>query len=113
MRLKTYLIEIDDSTFKDMNKGVYKGKKFWSGVYSLRKKDVVQTATYELAKDNDFSHNFYIKPKYVKMIDDGSALFFWVDFNGKLNADWHINIGDNKSRAVILKQIERIIKITK
>jgi len=113
MRLFKYLNEIDASTFKDMNKGVYKGKKFWSGVYSFRKNDIVSTTTYEEAEKNDFHHSFYIKPKLVKEIADGEAMFFWVDFTGKLNADWHINIGDNKSRAVILKKIKKKIKITK
>lgn len=113
MRLNKYLKEIDKSVFKDMNKGVYKGKKFWSGVYSLKTNDIISTTTYEEAENNDFHHSFYIKPPIVKKIADGEAIFFWVDFNGKLNADWHINIGDNKSRAGILKKIEKKIKITK
>jgi len=113
MRLKKYLTEIDASVFKDMNKGVYKGKKFWSGVYSLRKNNIVSTTTYEEAEKNDFHHSFYIKDNLIKEIANGSALFFWVEFTGVLNADWHINIGDNKSRAVILKQIKKKIKIIK
>lgn len=116
MKLKQYLIRLndaEDSQFKNMNKGVYKGKRFWSGVYDILSGNIISTSTYETAEDNDFHHTFYIPRPIVKKIANGEAIFFWVDFNGKLNADWHINLGNTKSLQSTLNKIKKKINVVK
>ena len=121
MRLKQYITEDDfgdPEMAKAQNRAIYKGQKFWAGVYSLVAHEIMTTTTYENAEKHDFHHSMYMPDDAVNAMAEEEAVFFWVigyDTSGviknpKINVDWHTNIAGFSERAVI-NNINRLVKV--
>jgi hypothetical protein len=71
-------------TAANQNFGIWKGKRFWIGVADTRDGVIEAVYTYEEAADYDFHHSMYMKENIAEKINNGTAIYFYFDKQGKL-----------------------------
>ena len=87
---------------------VYKGRRFWAGVFDAHDGYIREVHPYKRAKAADFHHSFYVSSQSQDAISQGDAGFFWVDPDGSVNTDWRNGPAPKHIVDAIQSQIEPI-----
>ena len=66
---------------KDKNPVTWKGIPFWIGIFDSTDGEIIDTWTFETARDCDFHHSFYMNIEYLDKIKDGEYIVFWFNNN--------------------------------
>lgn len=66
----------------------YEGEPFFSGVYDNADGEIMAVYSYRTAERAGFHHSLYVDPFLLDVLKDGSASFFWVTEDGKIE-DWN------------------------
>lgn len=88
------------------NRGVWKGRSFWSGGFSTLDGEVLEVHKYEEAENSDFHHSTYFSRGTVELMSDEEAAFFWVD-GGGIETDWCEGVASPE----ILRRLKEQVRI--
>jgi len=66
---------------------LWKGKPIWCGACNAIDDEIIETHTYTEAAAQGFHHSRYFSPHIVQMLEDGDAIFFFIQ-DGYLNTSW-------------------------
>jgi RNA:NAD 2'-phosphotransferase (TPT1/KptA family)/8-oxo-dGTP pyrophosphatase MutT (NUDIX family) len=98
------------------NRGLYKGKPFWSGIADVADGSIIEVHTYEEAERGDFHHSFYVSHSSQQMMREGDYAFFWIDEDGGRNAvqvEWPTANQDVKIPPDLARRITNHIQFNK
>lgn len=70
------------------NRGVWEGRRFWSGVADVADGSVIETHPYEEAERCDWHHSLYVSQPSQQMMREGAYAFFWIDKDGAVQVEW-------------------------
>lgn len=91
---------------KPVIQGTWRGRPAWSGVADAADGVILQAVSYRTAESWDFHHSIYLKEQYVDMLEEGRAVFWYVNEDGAVDTEWCAN-ADIPLNSEITTMVER------